>query len=435
MGNARSASYSYQQQHGVCSTDCDSMGSSYIRTDELYSPNFVRHRNIRLPRNHRELASAGLANSRQRSSSCSLMAYDPVGRVEQVEQVRNGRVPFGEQSIPCQSAVTNRHADFFPGLRNRAASCTALLQTGDVNKEPARTRCSSLSKDSSVVDTSLVSSPFKRHVRQFLSLRSYRGSNRRDYFTRHLPSYATVRPTTSTPYLSGLTLVDSSTLRLKMNSYLQDARQRKENVEQNLLSRLDRGLNWSTTKGRHSISESNKSTNMATEWQDPHQQTHYGANDCRFPLADYYSGNSIIDSGLEDPPTTQQSEWTLKEQNGEILSGTITASDNHSVNSQLSYGSYMTLLTADTSCNTSNCGAVNYPSSDSSYASYWFQSDCQHVPNYSLAGDQSYGSTSGLFYRDYLRQLLGRVPSYIDIRQGRLHLKLIKGESLAFALT
>jgi hypothetical protein len=432
------------------------MGSTYIRTDELYSPNFVRHRNIRLPRNHRDLASAGLASSRQRSSSCSVMAYDSVSQLEEgvakettrpaslrCRQVCNGRPPFGDQSMPCESAVTNKQSALFPGLRNRAASCTALLQSHDANNESARTRCSSLSKDSSVPDISMVSSPFKRQVRQFLSLRSYRGSNRRDYFTRHLPSYATVRPTTSTPYLSGLTLVDSSTLRLKMNSYLQDARQRKENAEQNLLSRIDRGLNWSTTMGCHSISESNKtrpdlavSTNMATEWQDPHQQTHYSANDCRFPLGGYYGGNSIIDSGLEDAtPTREQSEWTLQEQNGEILSEAITASDNHSVTSQLSYGSYMTLLTADTSCNTSNCGPVNYPSSNSSYASYWFESDCQHVPNYSLAGDQSYGSTSGLFYRDYLRQILGRVPSYIEIRQGRLHLKLIKGESLAFALT
>ena len=38
------------------------------------------------------------------------------------------------------------------------------------------------------------------------------------------------------------------------------------------------------------------------------------------------------------------------------------------------------------------------------------------------------GSASGLFYVDWLRQQLGTVPPYVELRHGRLHLKLVKGQ-------
>jgi hypothetical protein len=39
------------------------------------------------------------------------------------------------------------------------------------------------------------------------------------------------------------------------------------------------------------------------------------------------------------------------------------------------------------------------------------------------------GTTSGIFYLEWLRQVTGSVPAYVELKQGRLHLKLIQGQS------
>ena len=97
---------------------------------------------------------------------------------------------------------------------------------------------------------------------------------------------------------------------------------------------------------------------------------------------------------------------------------TLTLGDNASLRSDaFSDCSYLTLLTANTSLSSGYHGPASLG---------------EPLPVSSdVTAAAAPAATSGLFDLEWLRQVAGgTVPSYIELRQGRLHLKLIQGQSV-----
>ena len=189
----------------------------------------------------------------------------------------------------------------------RTASCTALLQSPQIDEVIDRRRQGSTG---SAFEFASVSSPFRR---QFLSLRSA-GS------------------------------FDTNAFRAKMRSYLELAKQKKDDIEQS--------LSW---------------------------------------LPDFHPLN----------PDVQVDSW---DDDGY----TTTQCNDHSM---------LTVTSAHTSLSSGyNADLHPHP--------HWMPEEEAAWPQVTTST-----STSGNFYINWLCQIVGHVPEYVELRTGRLHLKLLPGQS------
>jgi hypothetical protein len=119
---------------------------------------------------------------------------------------------------------------------------------------------------------------------------------------------------------------------------------------------------------------------------------------------------------------------------------TLTVGDNGSLHSRFSDSSYLTMLTANTSLSSGYHGPASlmgdpHPASSPSSCSDNDEQEeeeeddeeaiHQQYHNHQMMLSNCDGTTSGMFYLEWLRQVTGSVPAYVELRQGRLHLKLI----------
>jgi hypothetical protein len=122
---------------------------------------------------------------------------------------------------------------------------------------------------------------------------------------------------------------------------------------------------------------------------------------------------------------------------------TLTVGDNGSLHSRFSDSSYLTMLTANTSLSSGYHGPASlmgdpHPASSSSFPSCSDEEEeeddgeddaihQQYHNHQQMMMSHCDGTTSGIFYLEWLRQVTGSVPAYVELKQGRLHLKLIQG--------
>ena len=365
MGNTRSATYSYENQHHQqqqpyfapgqhvyrlgqpshavlyhsqywnepvsSTTDSTDSTGSYFQRDEAPEASpapFVRHRNapIRLPRinNGKDCWQGSLGHLQQHNSS-----------YWQYSLLRRTR----HKSLSCSIVHRNDHqpppAVSLPHPRNDPVQVE--------NERPiirGAVSCASLNRRS----------PFRR---QCFATRSYQQQRRL--------LACPVRPSSS---LTVLTDAEDAELHSKARSYLEMARLKKQSVEQ-------------------SLSQENGATNK--------------------------SWISISQGSLDDEEVDAFTETVVGE----------TASLN-------SDASYLTLMTAHTSLSSGYHGPASCATTDEDRdesGSQWFNASGNEQEN---DGQRA----SGAFYLEWLRQVSGSLPAYVELRQGRLHLKLTQGQCL-----
>ena len=281
MGNSRSTPYS-RSADGV---------------NDVGSGAFIRHRNIRMPR----ISVNTSLMPRVKSYSCSVMSPE----VDVVDIVDVGVADGVEDAV------------------YRTASCTALLQSPQIDERIDRRRQGSAG---SILEFGSVSSPFRR---QFLSLRSA-GS------------------------------FDTNAFRAKMRSYLELAKQKKDNIEQS--------LSW--LPDFHPVVDPDVE---ADSWDDDG----YTTTQCNdHSMLTVTSVHTSLSSGYN---ADLHPQW-MAEEDG-LTPPAISATSTSTTN---------------TTTNTTTWQQV---------------------------------TTSGSFYMNWLSQIIGHVPDYVELRAGRLHLKLLSGQS------
>ena len=415
MGNSRSASYSYQHSRsvdGVNSVDDvpDGGGGG--------AGAFIRHRNIRMPRINMKDVNPLMPHSRVKSYSCSMMTSpasqtsasvvvahtesDPVEGCNVQGAVVDFPFDFGDAGYGIDSVVDAHDADD-AGWQYRTASCTALLQCDHneidevIDEGLANRRQASLGVGS-VLDVSSVSSPFRR---QFLSLRSRRDRTSR-YYQQPPPLPLPTLPllSNSSSFNGGggigdvsmsslrsssllfLSSLDTSGLRSKMRSYLELARQKKDNIEQSL------SQTWSSHPPESYV----------------HQHLHVDVDDG--DLTRVGGGSGLVMTVEEVDGGCSWISSLDADDAGYTTTTTLTTND-------VPDSSLLTLTSAHTSLSSGyKCGDLMIDHVD-------------HVED--IGSDHDHVTTSGSFYLNWLRQILGHVPPYVELRQGRLHLKIVSG--------
>lgn len=396
---------------------------------------FVRHRNapIRLPRiNSKDCWQGSLGHlhgshwqysllrrTRHKSLSCSMVHRDaPADAASQV--VTSVEPSAGaDAAISLAPAIADSDAaapSTVAGagderrLIRGAVSCASLLlaRPESAARIDRRSRTSSVSSARCNRDDEDArnrrQSPFRR---QCFATRSYQ------QYSRHAQSQRQRRPlltTSPSASLSASVLTDAGeplddALHCKVRAYLETARLKKQSVEQSL------------SQIRAATPDANAQSSGAAS---PHPHT----------VSIHKSWISISQGSLDDD-----------ELDG--FTRTLTGGgDAASLHSRLSDASYLTLMTAHTSLSSGYHGpasGTDVASTDDDHQAYRnnrsepseceFDSWTEHEQQWFNA--RSDGAASGVFYMEWLRQVSGSVPAYVELRQGRLHLKLTQGQCAA----
>lgn len=266
--------------------------------------------------------------------------------------------------------------------------------------------------------------PFRR---QFLSMRLYHYQSQESRARRPLlsaRSSCTVRPS---PSLSVpiLTELDGGQFQnCKVKSYLEMARLKKLSVEQSLQSQIRHQHPVSSPASVVETfyaadllqSSTTASTAAAADEPEAAHRIHQQLLDQPKPNQVHKSWTSISQESLGDGQEEEDEDGGY--------TTTLTVGDNGSLHSRFSDSSYLTLLTANTSLSSGYHGPASL--GDTHPVSTSFSDDDIHRQQ--MMALHCDGTTSGLFYLDWLRQVTGSVPSYVELRHGRLHLKLIQGQ-------
>ena len=414
---------------------------------------FVRHRNapIRQPR-----TSLQLQRGRALSLSCSLMATPGIDDNddnrhaivdhEDVKIQSDRRFITSSPSSTMQrqqqqlnqataDAVSNGGGGGGGRMQHgRAASCTALIQCRDaIDRLSIAQRFCHEQEPHEDDDNELADSignhhqrqrgnspaPFRR--RQFLSLRSHPSRQSQRHRRPLTATTTTLNRTLSVRSSSSLPIQrsgSSASLQLvhqqqssEMKAYLESARLKKLSVEQSLKS---------------------SSSSISTK-QSPNCWT-----------TTTFSRESLEDGGYTTTLTIGEDEDdydTLVRNN---------SNKNRSHYDDDSGDSHLTMQTANTSLSSGYHAAIpptvhprldndgGEDDQDGNSSSYYYSNETDDGPGSGGGGGEDNndeipqyhpfgGSVSGLFYVDWLRQQLGIVPPYIELRHGRLHLKLVQG--------
>ena len=435
---------------------------------------FVRHRNapIRLPRiniNNRETCwprhqqqpfgySLNSRRGRHKSLSCSMMVHSSArlpsqssnnfisadksvdaGRCDFVLMGNEGESSSSRTTVPPASALSSDEDADKDGRLRGAVSCAALLLQCDpaearndrstAGRQPSPANNNNRQPTGCWITGQAVSNPFKR---QFLSMRVYHDGSR--HHQRRplllLPrSNSSVRPSPSIS-VPVLTELDGShqfqQVNVKVRNYLETARLKKQSVEQSIISqtRLLPPDSADSYYALNLLQPSPSPSALPTEGEDPvqlqqqldeHQKT--GLDKSWTSI----SQESLGVGGEED----EDGGYTT----------TLTVGDNGSLRSRYSDSSYLTLLTANTSLSSGYHGPGSLGGPVSSSSSCSEEEPDSIVQRQQMVATQCDGTTSGLFYLEWLRQVTGTVPPYVELRQGRLHLKLIQGQSVRRSLS
>lgn len=263
-----------------------------------------------------------------------------------------------------------------------------------------------------------VSNPFKR---QFLSMRAYGPEGSRHHQRRPLllPRSCSVRPS---PSLSVpiLTELDGGQFQnVKVKNYLEMARQKKQSVEQS----LSQTRHPAASDDYYPLNLLATGPGSSTETDDPARHLEQQQQAGKSGL--HKSWTSISQESLGDGEEGEEDE------DGGYTT-TLTVGDNGSLRSRYSDSSYLTLLTANTSLSSGYHGPASLGDPHPSSSSCSEASDEENQRQQMMAAHCD-GTTSGLFYLEWLRQVTGTIPSYVELRQGRLHLKLIQGQCISLS--
>lgn len=447
---------------------------------------FVRHRNlpIRLPRinlnkeswSHQSFNNTLNKCGRHKSLSCSMMhgrtlptkdscpsaAFVDAARLHvgvcatlRNSEAMRSKTPTPLPTPPAQASVLclrdGKNDDHAPGdqegrLRG-AVSCAALLLQCDPTEArtdrstvSARRRESSDSRDTHlcVNNNKLLQAPDGWKVgqdstvgnmafrRQFLSMRSYHSQKRPLLLARS--SSVRTRSSYSVPILTELEGQFSENT-YKAKHYLEMARMKKQSVEQSLSTA------YNVANLLHQPLIAPPMTAIMTE-DSVHHTTNIGQQ--------LEQQQSATRSGLHKSWTSisQESLGDAEDEDGGYTT-TLTVGDNGSLHSRFSDSSYLTMLTANTSLSSGYHGPASltgdgHPASSSCSDEEDDNDEIyQHRQRHQMMMSNCDGTTSGMFYLEWLRQVTGSVPAYVELRQGRLHLKLIQGQSshkLAYAI-
>ena len=465
-------------------------GGCSTETSEPTPLPFVRHRNlpIRLPRinvnkeswTHQSFSNTLNKCGRHKSLSCSMMhgrtlpTKDPTpvhfvnggsGRLQHVNvcsplvngEAMKTKTPTPLPITPPAPTVSNlslrdendeEHAsgDQDGGRVRGAVSCAALLIQCDPGEPkivdrsmlstPSRRRESNDPRDIQVClnnnkaqhkirnsywiaarqqdNMTGNSNPFRR---QFLSMRSYQSQKRPLLVTRS--NSVRSKPSASVPILTELEGQFSQNT-FKAKHYLEMARMKKQSVEQSLSS----AYNAVNLLQPSSMAETEDHLHHSQQLEQQQQQ-------------------QSTRSGLHKSWTSisQESLGGGEDEDGGYTT-TLTVGDNGSLHSRFSDSSYLTMLTANTSLSSGYHGPASLmgdphlassPSSCSDDEQEEEEEDDeeaihQQYHNHQMMLSNCDGTTSGMFYLEWLRQVTGSVPAYVELRQGRLHLKLIQGQ-------
>ena len=409
---------------------------------------FVRHRNapIRQPR-----TSLQLQRGRALSLSCSVMATPGIDDDDdddnhhttamdqedmKIQSDRRFITSSPSSTMHQRQHQQNQTADAVSSggvggggrMHGRAASCTALIQCRDAidRLSMARRFCREQEPheddDNELTDSvgnhreqrGNSPAPFRR--RQFLSLRSHpsRQSQRR---SRPLTATTTLNRTLSVRSSSSLPIQrsgSSASLQQQqsneMKAYLETARLKKLSVEQSLksspssISKQSPADCWTTTTySRESLDDGGYTTTLTI-----------GEDEDDYDMGLVRNNSSKNRSHYEDD--SSDSHLTMQTANTSLSSGyhaaippTVHPRLDHQDDDQDGFsGSYYYINETD-----DDGGGGGGGEDDGGVM----------PPHYHPFG----GSASGLFYVDWLRQQLGIVPPYIELRHGRLHLKLVQG--------
>lgn len=465
-----------QRRSGEAMTSDDSVfGGCSAETSEPTPLPFVRHRNlpIRLPRinvnkeswSHQSFSNTLNKCGRHKSLSCSMMhgrtlptkdscpapVFVNAARlhVSVCSTLLNSeamrlKTPTPLPTPSAQASVLSlrdeKNDDHTSGdqegrLRG-AVSCAALLLQCD----PAQARIdrstmsarrleSSDSRDMQLcvnnnklqapggwkvgLDSTVGNIPFHR---QFLSMRSYQSQKRPLLLARS--SSVRTRSSYSVPILTELEGQFSRNT-YKAKHYLEMARIKKQSVEQSLSTA------YNVANLLHQPLITSSMTATVTE-----ESAHTIA-----PSQQLEQQESTTSSSLHKSWTSisQESLGDAEDEDGGYTT-TLTAGDNGSLHSRFSDSSYLTMLTANTSLSSGYHGPASlmgdqHPVSSSCSDEENEDDDIhQHHHHHQMMMSNCDGTTSGMFYLEWLRQVTGSIPPYVELRQGRLHLKLIQGQ-------
>ncbi|KZS15196.1 putative Guanine nucleotide exchange factor DBS [Daphnia magna] len=253
--------------------------------------------------------------------------------------------------------------------------------------------------------------------RQFLSMRSYHSQKRPLLLARS--SSVRTRSSYSVPILTELEGQFSENT-YKAKHYLEMARMKKQSVEQSLSTA------YNVANLLHQPLIAPPMTAIMTE-DSVHHTTNIGQQ--------LEQQQSATRSGLHKSWTSisQESLGDAEDEDGGYTT-TLTVGDNGSLHSRFSDSSYLTMLTANTSLSSGYHGPASltgdgHPASSSCSDEEDDNDEIyQHRQRHQMMMSNCDGTTSGMFYLEWLRQVTGSVPAYVELRQGRLHLKLIQDD-------
>ncbi|EFX81868.1 hypothetical protein DAPPUDRAFT_223926 [Daphnia pulex] len=283
------------------------------------------------------------------------------------------------------------------------------------------------------------SNPFRR---QFLSMRSYQSHQKRPLLVTRSNSVR-ARPSASVPILTELDGQQFLLNTFKAKHYLEMARIKKQSVEQNLSSAY---YAVNLLPSSPAIGPASLASLASTDSDTAHRQQQLEQQQQQPTTTTTTSSSSRSALRKSWTSISQESLGDGEEEEEEDggYTTTLTVGDNGSLHSRFSDSSYLTMLTANTSLSSGYHGPASlmgdpHPASSSSPSC----SDDEEVEDDGEddAIHQQYhnhqqmmmshcdGTTSGIFYLEWLRQVTGSVPAYVELKQGRLHLKLIQGQS------